>query len=96
MVEDSVASGEGEEEGIVPMSAVSPDAPQTRAEMLDAVMAIATRFRVMEPHSPFSYTLENAVRRARLSLHELLAEVVSEEASRSEILIRLGIQERDF
>ncbi|GBQ67007.1 ImpA domain-containing protein [Ameyamaea chiangmaiensis NBRC 103196] len=67
-------------------------AQPARGELLDAVMDIATRFRVLEPHSPFSYTLENAVRRARLSLPDLLGEVVADEASRAEILIRLGIQ----
>ncbi|CAI9121515.1 type VI secretion system protein TssA [Brytella acorum] len=68
-------------------------AQPTRGELLDAVMEIAARFRSIEPHSPFSYTLENAVRRARLTLPDLLREVVADEASRIEILIRLGIQE---
>ncbi|GAJ30078.1 type VI secretion system protein TssA [Acidomonas methanolica] len=67
----------------------------TRGELLDDALDIAMRFRAMEPHSPFSYTLENAVRRARLPLPELLREVVADEASRAEILIRLGIQEQE-
>lgn len=78
-----------------PESVRLPATQATRAELLDAVLDIAQRFRSLEPHSPISYTLENAVRRARLSLPDLLSEVVADEASRIEILIRLGIQEPD-
>jgi len=78
-----------------PNSVHLPATQSTRAELLDAVLDIAKRFRSLEPHSPISYTLENAVRRARLSLPDLLSEVVADEASRIEILIRLGIQEPD-
>jgi len=88
---DAEAVGGTTAEAAVPHRHARP----TRSELLDAAMDIAQQFREMEPHSPFSYTLENAVRRARLSLPDLLREVVMDDSSRIEILTRLGIQELD-
>ena len=53
---------------------------------------IAEWFRRMEPHSPLAYTLTDAVRRARLPLPELLAEVLPDEAARTTMLTMLGIR----
>ncbi|QDH16325.1 type VI secretion system protein TssA [Swingsia samuiensis] len=100
--EDPEPVAETEDAALVehtPSSKASPPkapARPTRTELLDAAMEIAQQFRKMEPHSPFSYTLENAIRRARLSLPDLLREVVMDDSSRAEILTRLGIQELDL
>ena len=64
----------------------------TRDEMLAGLAAIAEFFRVHEPHSPLSYTLDEAVRRARLSWPELLGEVVPDPEARAVILSQLGIR----
>ncbi len=64
----------------------------SRDGMLDQVLRIAAAFRRQEPNSPFSYTLEDAVRRARLSWPELLGELMPDHAPRSAILSGLGIR----
>ncbi len=64
----------------------------TRDEMLAGLATIAEFFRVHEPHSPLSYTLDEAVRRARLSWPELLGEVVPDPEARAVILSQLGIR----
>lgn len=47
----------------------------SRHEALEAVLKLADYFEKTEPQAPISYTLVEAVRRARLSLPELLAEL---------------------
>ncbi len=64
----------------------------TREQALAALAEIAGYFRRAEPHSPLAYTLDEAVRRARLSWPELLEEIVQEEGSRHAILTSLGIR----
>ncbi len=66
--------------------------PPTRNEMLASLAAIAEFFRVHEPHSPLSYTLDEAVRRGRMSWPELLGEVVPDPEARAVILSQLGIR----
>jgi type VI secretion system protein ImpA len=53
---------------------------------------IAEHFRKTEPNAPLSYTLQDAVRRARMSWPELLEEVVPDESTRVAILTSLGIK----
>jgi type VI secretion system protein ImpA len=53
---------------------------------------IAAFFRATEPHSPLSYTLDEAARRARMSLPELLDEVLPDGAARNVMLTMLGIR----
>jgi type VI secretion system protein ImpA len=64
----------------------------TRDDMLRELGRIAEYFRRTEPHSPLAYTLEEAVRRGRLTWPELLEEVVPDAGSRSAILMMLGIR----
>jgi type VI secretion system protein ImpA len=79
--------------------AAAPAAPAaggalaSREDALRALGAIAEYFRRSEPHSPLSYTLQEAVRRARMSWPQLLEELVPDEASRSAILNSLGIRQ---
>lgn len=47
----------------------------SREEALEAVLRLAEHFEKTEPQAPISYTLVEAVRRARLSLPDLLAEL---------------------
>jgi type VI secretion system protein ImpA len=64
----------------------------TREDALRAVAQIAEFFRRSEPHSPIADTLQEAVRRGRMSWLELLAEIVPDAATRSAILTSLGIR----
>ena len=67
-------------------------APQTRDTMLDEIIRIAAAFRESEPNSPISFTLEEAVRRARLPWPELLRELMPDIAARSALLTGSGIR----
>ncbi len=49
-------------------------------------------FRRTEPHSPLAYTLEEAVRRGRLTWPELLEELLTDKAVRDGLLTKLGIR----
>lgn len=64
----------------------------TREEALADLSRIALHFRRTEPHSPLSYTLDDAVRRARLPLPELLAELVGDSSQVKLILHAAGIK----
>ena len=69
-----------------------PGQIRTRDDALRALGEIADFFRRTEPHSPISYTLDEAVRRGRLTWPELLAEVVADPTTRNGILTTLGIR----
>lgn len=64
----------------------------TRESMLKTLSDVAQFFRQHEPHSPLAYTLEEAVRRGRLTWPELLGEVVPDPQARAIILSQLGIR----
>jgi type VI secretion system protein ImpA len=72
--------------------AATPGQAASREEALRALAGIASFFRRTEPHSPLSYTLDEAVRRGRMSWPELLAEVVADADTRNSILTHLGIR----
>lgn len=63
-----------------------------REDMLGELSRIAAFFRRTEPQSPLGYTLEEAIRRGRMTWPELLAEIVSDTAVRDNILMQLGIR----
>jgi type VI secretion system protein ImpA len=65
---------------------------RSREDMLRQLIEIADYFRKTEPNSPLSYTLQDAVRRARLSWPDLLTELVPDESTRLAILTSLGIK----
>ena len=64
----------------------------TREDMLRELGKIADFFRKSEPQSPLPLTLDDAIRRARLSWQELLEEVVANEEARNAMLLQLGIR----
>jgi type VI secretion system protein ImpA len=70
----------------------SPGRIGTREDALRVLGEIADYFRRTEPHSPISYTLDEAVRRGRLTWPELLQEVVADMNTRNSILTMLGIR----
>ena len=65
-----------------------------REDAFKQLLKVADFFRKTEPHSPISYTLDDLVRRGRLSLPELLAELIRDESTRDDFLARAGIQPR--
>ncbi len=73
-------------------AALAVGTPASREDALRALGDIAEFFRRTEPHSPLAYTLQEAVRRGRMTWPELLAEIVPDAASRSAILSSLGIR----
>ena len=77
---------------VTPAAAPPIDAPHDREALLTEISRIAALFRKTEPNSPISYTLDEAVRRARLGLPELLKEMMPEAAPRSALLAGLGIR----
>ncbi|MFL5252678.1 MAG: ImpA family type VI secretion system protein [Rhodopila sp.] len=62
-----------------------------REALLQEITRIAALFRQHEPNSPISFTLDNAVRRARLAWPDLLREMLPEMAPRAAVLMGLGI-----
>jgi type VI secretion system protein ImpA len=68
------------------------DGYASRNEALNELTRLAGFFRKTEPQSPISYTLEEAVRRARLSLPELLAELSEDPSHAERILLAAGIR----
>ncbi len=67
---------------------------KSRQEAFQVLGRVSEFFRVTEPHSPISYALEQVVRWGRMSLPELLSELVTDKSSRSEIFKRTGITEK--
>jgi type VI secretion system protein ImpA len=63
-----------------------------REQALRQLGEIAAWFRRTEPHSPLSYTLDDAVRRARMTWPELLAEVLPDQSTRDALITALGIR----
>ena len=64
----------------------------SREAAFDELLRIAAFFRRTEPHSPISYTLEELVRRGRLPMPELLAELIPDAGARSQFFLVAGIK----
>jgi len=64
----------------------------SRDDALKTLETIATYFRKTEPASPLAYTLDDAIRRAKLTWPELLEEVVPDPGVRVAMLTSLGIR----
>jgi type VI secretion system protein ImpA len=66
-----------------------------RDEAFRTLLQVADFFRRTEPHSPVSYALEQAVRWGKMTLPELMAELISEEGTRDDLFRRVGILKRE-
>lgn len=71
-----------------------PGVFQSRDEALSNLIKVASFFRRTEPHSPLSYSLEQAVRWGKMPLPDLLMELVRNDEVREEMFRRMGIQEK--
>ncbi|MBB5690629.1 type VI secretion system protein ImpA [Roseomonas alkaliterrae] len=72
-------------------AAPAPRAARTREDVIRQLEEIAEYFRKTEPHSPLAFTLQDAARRARMPLTDLLAEVLPDPSTRRQLLTTLGI-----
>jgi type VI secretion system protein ImpA len=72
-----------------------PKPLRTREDAIRQIEEIAEFFRKTEPHSPLAFTLDDAARRARLPLTELLTEVLPDSSARRALLTALGIRVPD-
>ena len=63
-----------------------------REQALHQLSEIAAWFKRNEPSSPIGFTLDEAVRRARLGWPELVAELVADETARHSLLTSAGIK----
>lgn len=90
---DEVAEVAMADEGPAMAGAVAaPRALRTRDDAIRQLEDLAEFFRKTEPHSPLAYTLDDAVRRARMGLPDLLAEVLPDNGARQAMLTMLGIR----
>ncbi len=64
----------------------------TREQAFADLARIAEFFRKTEPHSPISYTIDDVVRRGKLPLPELLAELIQDVAQRKAFMVAAGIK----
>ena len=72
-------------------------APNTKQEMtrelaFRLLAELALFFRRVEPHSPISHHIEQAVRWGKMTLPELLEELIADENSRQQVFTRVGIE----
>jgi type VI secretion system protein ImpA len=65
---------------------------RTREDAFATLLKVAEFFRRTEPHTPISYALEQAVRWGRMSLPELLTELIPDEGVRSGFFKQVGIK----
>jgi len=87
---EAVTAAAGSGDGLAGFSAGARTV--SRDDALKTLETIATFFRRTEPVSPLAYTLDDAIRRAKLSWPELLEEIVPDVAVRQAILTALGIR----
>jgi type VI secretion system protein ImpA len=87
-------AGEAGKAGAAPSATPRPrtDGYASRNDALNELTRLAGYFRKTEPQSPISYTLDEAVRRARLTLPELLTELSDDPAHVQRILLAAGIK----
>ena len=78
--------------GNSPAAVATAGAISGREQALRQLTEIAAWFRRNEPSSPIGFTLDEAVRRARLGWPELVAELVSDETARHSLLTSVGIK----
>jgi type VI secretion system protein ImpA len=80
------------EAGAAGAAGVAAGALRNREDALQRLLQVADFFRRTEPHTPVSYALEQAVRWGRMSLPELLTDLIQDENARSALFHRVGIR----
>lgn len=75
-----------------PATAAAPGVIAGREQALRQLGEIAAWFKRNEPNSPLAYTLEEAVRRGRMSWLDMMGELIPDETARNALLTSLGIK----
>ena len=70
----------------------SPTKVTGREQAIRQLEEVATWFKVNEPNSPIGFTLEEAVRRARLAWPDLIFELVADDTTRQALMISAGVK----
>jgi type VI secretion system protein ImpA len=88
------ASGDGAATAAAPGGAVAAEAGviRNREDAFRTLLKIADYFRRTEPHTPVSYALEQAVRWGKMSLPELLSELIPDDSPREQFFKQVGIR----
>ena len=86
---------DGEQAGSVGSTSVRSGGINGREQALHQLQALAEWFKRNEPNSPIGYTLDEAVRRARMTWPDLVSELVADEASRSALMVSIGMKRPD-
>ena len=97
-LESSAEAGDTDEKGelVEVQGGVAADRKtMTREDAFRLLLQVAEYFRKTEPHSPLSYSLEQAVRWGRMSLPDLLDELIKDNSTREDLFRRVGIPDRD-
>ena len=82
----------GAASGGVAMGNVPVGSLANREQALRLLEQLSGFFQKTEPHSFLAYTLSDAARRGRMTLPELLSEVLQDETARHSMLTALGIR----
>lgn len=96
-------AGQGATEGSMEAAAANGAAPAeptakplgaitSREDALGVLGKVSDYFRTAEPHSPIAFTLDELIRRARMSLPELLSELLPDANARRTFLTSAGIR----
>lgn len=86
------AEQQGSEASLGAAVAVAPLSGQmTREVAFKQLQQLADFFRRTEPHSPISYAIEQTVRWGKMSLPDLLTELIANVESRKDLFVRTGL-----
>lgn len=66
---------------------------QTREDAFNQLLDIAEYFRKSEPHSPVSYLLQKAVKWGRMSLNDLISELIPDSGARDKYSELTGVSD---
>jgi type VI secretion system protein ImpA len=90
--EAQAAEGGGEGVPSAPRAGGATGAIVTREDALKTLLRVAEFFKRTEPQSPIPLVLEDTVRRARLPLKDLLAELITDGDARRQFFLYAGIK----
>lgn len=88
----TIVSQNGNTLAVSGQSAAVSSRVQTREDAFRLLLQVADFFKRTEPHSPVAYALEQAVRWGKMSLPTLWAELLPDDAVRSQLFKLVGIQ----
>jgi type VI secretion system protein ImpA len=98
---EEIAEGEGGETGEAASGGSGGGRPavagpiQTREQAFQRIREVAAFFRQTEPHSVLAWQLEECIKWGRMSLPELLSELIDDSGTRENVFRRVGIPLED-